>query len=78
VAVNGSHAATAKAVRRHAWTIPVAYDADGAVGGLYGVSACPLLELVDRGGTVAQRLIGEHWLNRGALAARVRALLERR
>lgn len=75
VAVNGSHAATAKAVRRHGWTIPVAYDADGAVGGLYGISACPILELVKRGGTVAQRLIGEHWLNRGALAARVRALL---
>jgi len=77
VAVNGSHAATAKAVRTHGWTIPVAYDPDGAVGGLYGISACPLLELVDRGGTVAQRLIGEHWLNRGALAARVRALLAR-
>jgi peroxiredoxin len=77
VAVNGSHAATAKAVRKHGWTIPVAYDADGAVGGLYGISACPMLELVDRGGTVAQRLIGEHWLNRGALAARVRALLAR-
>jgi peroxiredoxin len=75
VAVNGSHATTAKAVRAHGWTIPVAYDADGAVGGAYGVSACPLLELVDRGGRVAQRLIGEHWLNRGALAARVRALL---
>jgi peroxiredoxin len=77
VAVNGSHAATAKAVRTHGWTIPVAYDADGAVGGLYGISACPILELVDRGGTVAQRLIGEHWLNRGALAVRVRALLGR-
>jgi peroxiredoxin len=78
VAVNGSHAATARAVRGHGWTIPVAYDADGAVGGLYGVSACPLLELVDRGGTVAQRLIGEHWTRRGALAARVRALLASR
>jgi len=78
VAVNGTHAATAKAVRRHGWTIPVAYDADGAVGGLYGISACPMLELVGRGGTVAQRLIGEHWLNRGALAARVRVLLGRR
>jgi hypothetical protein len=78
VAVNGSHAATAKAVRTHGWTIPVAYDADGAVGGLYGVSACPLLELVDRGGTVAERLIGEHWTGRSALAARVRALLAHR
>jgi peroxiredoxin len=75
VAVNGSHAATAKAVRRHGWTIPVAYDADGAVGGLYGVTACPLLELAERGGTVDQRLIGEHWLSQGALAARVRTLL---
>jgi peroxiredoxin len=78
VAVNGSHAATAKAVRTHGWTIPVAYDADGAVGGLYGVSACPLLELVEPGGTVAQRLIGEHWTGREALAARVRALLSHR
>ena len=76
VAVHTPHAAAAKAVRAHHWTIPVAYDADGAVGALYGVTACPLLELADRGGTVAQRLIGEHWLNRGALAARVRTLLE--
>ncbi len=77
VAVNGSHAATAKAVREHRWTFPVAYDADGAVGGLYGVTACPLVELVDRGGTVAQRLIGEDWTRQPALAARVRALLAR-
>jgi peroxiredoxin len=77
VAVDSSHAAVAKAVRRHGWTIPVAYDADGAVGGLYGVTACPLLELADRGGTVAQRLIGEHWTGEGALAARVRTLLAR-
>ena len=76
VAVNGSQAATAKAVHAHRWTIPVAYDADGAVGGLYGVTACPLLELVDRGGTVAERLIGERWLSQRALATRVRALLE--
>lgn len=75
VAVHTSHAAAAKAVRAHHWTIPVAYDADGAVGALYGVTACPLLELAARGGTVAQRLIGEHWLNAQALAARARALV---
>ena len=77
VAVNSGHAAVARAVRRHGWTIPVAYDADGGVGGLYGVTACPLLELSYRGGTVAQRLIGEHWLSRTALATQVRALLRR-
>jgi hypothetical protein len=75
VAVNTGHAAAAKAVRVHRWTIPVAYDADGGVGGLYGVTACPLLELTYRGGTVAQRLIGEHWLSRTALAAQVQTLL---
>ncbi len=75
VAVSTSHSAAAKAVRKHGWTIPVAYDPDGAVGGLYGVTACPLLELADRGGTVAQRLVGEHWIQPGALASRVRATL---
>lgn len=75
VAVNASHAAAAKAVRRHGWTIPVAYDADGGVGALYGVTACPMLELSKRGGTVTDRLLGEHWLNEPALEARVRTLL---
>ena len=74
VAVNGTHGAVAKLVRAHRWAIPVAYDADGAVGGVYGVSVCPLLELADRGGAVAARLIGEHWINASALAARVGAL----
>jgi peroxiredoxin len=75
VAIGASHATTAKAVRRHGWTIPVAYDADGAVGALYGVTACPMLELSKRGGTVADLLVGEHWLNETALEARVRPLL---
>jgi peroxiredoxin len=75
VAVNASHAAAFKVVRARGWTIPVAYDADGAVGELYGVTVCPLLELAERGGTVADRLIGEHWLNTAALEGRVRTLL---
>jgi peroxiredoxin len=77
VAVDTSHTGAAKIVRAHHWTIPVAYDPDGGVGGLYGVSACPLLELAYRGGTVAERLIGEHWLSESALAGRVQALLRR-
>ena len=59
-------------MRAHHWTIPVAYDADGAVGGLYGVAVCPMVELAYRGGIVADRLIGEHWIARAALAAQVR------
>lgn len=74
VAVKSAHAATAKVVRAHGWTIPVAYDADGAVGLQYGVEACPLLELAYRGGIVQARLIGDHWAQPAALAQRVRVL----
>jgi peroxiredoxin len=75
VAVRGSHATTAHDVRAHHWTIPVAYDADGAVGQAYGVEICPLLELARPGGIVANRLVGTHWLSGPALAAQVRALV---
>ena len=63
-------------MRSHHWTIPVAYDTDGRVGALYGVSICPLVELSKRGGVVAQRLIGNHWLAPSALATQVRKLVD--
>jgi peroxiredoxin len=75
VALNASHAATAKAVRAKHWTIPVAYDEDGRVGEQYGVVACPMVELARRGGVVVDRLIGNQWDSAGALEPRVRALL---
>lgn len=75
VAVRTSHADAAAAVRQHHWTIPVAYDADGAVADAYGVEVCPVVELAYRGGVVKQRLIGEHWSDPTLLAAPVRALL---
>ena len=77
VAIGGGRATTALLVRTHHWTIPVAYDADGAVGALYSVTACPLLELAARGGMVVQRLIGKRWTGADALGAQVRALLRR-
>ena len=75
VAVRASHGAAATAVRRHRWTIPVAYDRDGAVGAAYGIEVCPIFELAHRGGVVARRLIGEHWDSTTALAAQVRSVL---
>jgi peroxiredoxin len=75
VALNASHAATAKAVRAHGWTIPVAYDEDGRVGEQYGVVACPMVELARRGGIVVARLIGDRWNSAAALQPRVRALV---
>jgi peroxiredoxin len=78
VAVRSTRQAAAAAVRAHHWTIPVAYDKDGAVGDVYGVEVCPTIELADRGGLVANRLIGEHWNSSAALAGQVRALLRGR
>ncbi len=74
VNVRGNRRTTLGLVRTHRWTIPVAFDLDGAVGDIYGVEVCPLLELARRGGTVAYRLTGDHWLSASALAAKVRAL----
>ncbi len=75
VAVQAGHSETAALVRSHHWTIPVAYDADGAVGAVYGVAICPMVELVRRGGVVADRLIGNRWLSPSALSARVSSML---
>lgn len=75
VAVNADRASTRAAIRAHHWTIPVAYDEGGAVGGLYGVAVCPMAELAARGGIVRDRLIGDRWSSSQALAPRVQALL---
>lgn len=69
VAVSAGRARTAQLVRRHHWTIPVAYDLSGAIGQLYGVVVCPIIELVRPGGIVEQRLIGERWRSPAALEA---------
>jgi hypothetical protein len=75
VAIRTGHAAAKKAVASNHWTIPVAYDADGAVGDIYGVEVCPIVELAYRGGLVARRLIGEHWASPSTLEPQVQALL---
>ncbi len=74
VAVHASKSQTARLVRSHHWTVPVAYDLDGSVGSIYSVEICPLLELAHRGGVVKYRLIGNRWLEPSALAAKVQAL----
>ncbi len=75
VAVRSSHGDAARAVRAHRWTIPVAYDVDGRVGGAYGIEVCPIVELARPGGVVARRLIGEHWASAATLGPQVRALV---
>jgi hypothetical protein len=75
IAVDASQSDTAALVHSHHWTIPVAYDRDGAVGQVYGVQFCPMIELAYRGGIVKNRLIGDNWNNAAKLAAEVRALV---
>jgi hypothetical protein len=72
VAVGASRAATRKLVHDNHWTLPVAYDPSGAVGALYDVTACPLIEVTGAGGRVTRRLIGDRWSSRKALARALR------
>jgi hypothetical protein len=78
VAIRTSHATAARLVRTHHWTIPVAYDRDGAIGDFYGVEVCPMVELAYRGGVVKDRLVSDKWLAPAALAGRVQALINAR
>jgi hypothetical protein len=46
-------------IRQRGWTMPVGYDRDGAVAGLYGVGLCPTFAYVYPGGTLQSASIGE-------------------
>lgn len=56
-----------------AWSMPVGYDRDGAVAGLYRVGGCPTFAYVYPGGTLQDASIGE--LPAAALTRRVERLL---
>jgi hypothetical protein len=75
VAASSSKASAAKEVRSHHWTIPVAYDRDGALAQVYGVELCPMLELAEPGGVVRSLLFGDNWDQPSKLAAKVSALV---
>jgi peroxiredoxin len=75
VAASSAKATAARDVRKHKWTLPVAYDRDGALAQVYGVELCPMLELAYRGGVVRSLLFGENWDQPAKLAAKVSALV---
>jgi cytochrome c biogenesis protein CcmG/thiol:disulfide interchange protein DsbE len=60
-------------IRRRGWRMPVGYDRDGAVAGLYRVGGCPTFAYVYPGGTLQSASIGN--LDVAALSARVERLL---
>lgn len=60
-------------IRLRGWRMPVGYDRDGAVGGLYGVGLCPTFAYVFPGGTLQSASVGE--LTAPQLSDRVDRLL---
>lgn len=60
-------------VRERGWRMPVGYDRDGAVSGLYRVGGCPTFAYVYPGGLLQDAGIGE--LTEAELSGRVEALL---
>ncbi len=60
-------------IRQRGWTMPVGFDRDGAVAGLYGIGVCPTFAYVYPGGTLEGAGIGE--LTVSQLSDRVDRLL---
>lgn len=76
VATGGDQAGTRALVRSHRWSIPVAFDMTGAVGELYDVTICPMIEVAGDGGVVKRLLIGERWERKDALARELGRLFD--
>jgi hypothetical protein len=60
-------------IDRRGWRMPVGFDRDGAVAGLYGIGLCPTFAYVYPGGTLHDASIGE--LAAPALEAKLDDLL---
>jgi AhpC/TSA family len=61
-------------IERNGWKLPVGYDRDGAVAGLYRVGLCPTFAYVFPGGTLQEASIGE--LTAPQLESRIDNLLQ--
>ena len=60
-------------IRERGWRMPVGFDRDGAVAGIYRVGGCPTFAYVFPGGTLQSASAGE--LSVGGLSDRIRQLL---
>jgi len=60
-------------IRRRGWRMPVGYDRDGAVAGLYRIGGCPTFAYVYPGGILQDAGIGQ--LSAAELDSKVRDLL---
>jgi thiol-disulfide isomerase/thioredoxin len=63
-------------VQQRGWTIPVGYDADGAVSNLYRVGGCPTVAFAYPGGIFAEAKLGTDEVTVEALSADVEKLID--
>ena len=61
-------------IRQRGWKMPVGYDRDGAVAGLYRVGGCPTFAYAYPGGTLESATIGH--LDAAELSERIERLLK--
>lgn len=73
VDVRGSREEARELIVRRGWKMPVGFDRDGAVAGLYRIGACPTFAYVYPGGTLQSASVGE--LTADQLTRRVERLL---
>lgn len=62
-------------VRERGWTIPVGWDADGAVSNLYRVGVCPTVAFAYPGGVFSEAKLGAEELTESELITGVQRLL---
>ena len=73
--VRDNRDAARQIVRERGWTIPVGWDADGAVSNLYRVGVCPTVAFAYPGGLFSEAKLGSDELSVEQLTADVERLL---
>jgi len=71
--VGDERGAVRELIRQHRWTMPVGYDSEGTVAGLYRVGGCPTFAYAFPGGTLQSTSIGD--LTTDQLDTHIRELL---
>ena len=74
--VRDDRAEARRIVEQRGWTIPVGYDADGAVSNLYRVGGCPTVAFAYPGGIFSEIKLGSEAVTREGLTASVERLIE--
>lgn len=76
VAIRGDHSDLNGIIRRHGWTLPVAYDNDGAIANAFAVAICPTITFIRQGGVVGSTTLGS--ASEREIIADIRAIRSRK